>query len=117
MSLVAQVGCAVEEVVSCALGVCCFFDLGEVEVPFDEGFEVEWEGGGDEVWSWVFVEGGFGLAEFVDGFVACEFYADIVPAVEGEAGVDGGDADLLIVDPDACACWGGGDADLAFYAA
>jgi len=75
-------------------------------VPFDEGFEVDGEGGGYQVWAGVFVEGGFGLAEFVDGFVAYEFYSHIVAAVEGEPGFDGCGADLLVVDPDAGAGWG-----------
>ena len=64
---------AVEEVFSGAFWVGGFFDLGEVEVPFDQRFEFEGEGGGDEVWAGVFVERGFGLAEFVDRVVAFEF--------------------------------------------
>ena len=73
-------------------------------MPFDEGFEVVGEGGGDEVWAGVFVEGGFGFAEFIDGFVAIEFYSHIVAAIEGESGFDGCGADVLVVDPDSCAC-------------
>lgn len=72
-------------------------------MPFDYRFEVVWQGGGDEVWAGVFVEGGFGLSEFIDGVVAGEFDADIVVAVEGESCFYGSGADLLIVDPDACA--------------
>lgn len=90
----------------CALGVGCFFDLVEIEVPFDGVFELVGEGGGDEVWSGVFVEGGFGGAEFVDWFVALEFDAEVISSIEGEAGFDGGDSDILVVDPDAGA--GGG---------
>lgn len=66
MGLVAEVGGAVEEVVSCAFWICSFFDLGEFEVPLDYRFEGVGEGGGDEVRSWVFVEGCFGGAEFID---------------------------------------------------
>jgi len=86
-------------------------------VPFDEGFEVNGEGGGDEVWAGVFVEWGFGLAEFVDGVVAIEFDSHIVAAVEGESCFEGGDADLLVVDPDAGTGGGRGDADSSFDAA
>jgi len=108
---------AFEEVFSCAFGVGGFFDLGEVEVPFDQGFELDGDGGGDEVWAGVFVEGGLGLAEFVDCVVAIEFDADIVAAIEGEPGFEGGGADLLVVDPDAGAGGGTGDADSSFDAA
>ena len=117
VGLIAELGGSVEQVVSCAVGVCCFFDLGELEVPFNQWFELEWEGGGDEVWSGVFVEWCFGGAGFADGVVSWEFESDIVVAVEGEPGFYGCCSDLLVVDPDACACWGGCDFDSSFDAA
>lgn len=98
------------------VGVGGFGDLLEVEVPLDGVVEVGGQGGGDEVDAGVFVEGGLGLAEFVDGLVAGQEDLDIVAAVESEAGLGGGLADVLVVDDDAGAGGGGGDADAALDA-
>lgn len=89
---------------------------GEVEVPLDGVVDVGGCGGGREIDHGVFVEGCLGLAEFVDVLVAGLDELDVVAAVEGEPGFDGGDADLLVVEDDAGAGWCGGDADFSLDA-
>ena len=49
-------------------------------------------------------------------FVAGLDELDVVSAVESEACLDGGDADFLVVEDDACAGGCGGDADFALDA-
>ena len=104
--LLAEVGGAVEQGLAGGGLVDGFGDRGEVEVPVDGVVDVGGGGGGREIDHGVFVQGGLGLAEFVDVLVAGLDELDVVAAVESEAGFDGGDADFLIVDEDACA--GGG---------
>lgn len=114
--LFAHVGGSGEQVFAGGLGVGGFGDWGEVEVPLGGVFEVGRGCGGGEVDDGVFVEGCLGLAEFVDVFVAGLDELDVVAAVEGEACFDRGDADFLVVEDDACAGRGGGDADFALDA-
>ena len=114
--LFAEGGGSVEQGLAGGFGVGGLGDRGEVEVPLYGVVEVRGDGGGGEVDHGVFVEGGLGVLEFVDVLVAGFDELDVVAAVEGEACFDGGGADVLVVEEDAGAGWGGGDADFALDA-
>lgn len=85
-------------------------------MPLDGVVDVGGGSGRGEVDHGVFVEGGFGLFELVEVFVPGFDELDVVAAVEGESGFDGGGSDVLVVEEDACAGGGGGDADFALDA-